>query len=131
MSYILTLSTKAADEPDTVQERLGAEEAAIFDAHLLMLEDEALLAGAYQRIEQELMNAERALWEAAEELAQIISALNDSYFQARAADVYDIRMRIICHLQGRPVANLRHLQQPVIVAHTIARQLSSVVKTSI
>jgi phosphotransferase system enzyme I (PtsI) len=101
---------------DQVEARLGKEEAAIFDAHLLILEDEALLGAAYQRIEQELMTAERALWEAAEEFAQILAGLSDSYFQARAADIHDIRTRVISHLQGKPNASLRFLNQPVVVA---------------
>ena len=101
---------------DQVEARLGKEEAAIFDAHLLILEDEALLGAAYQHIEQELMNAERALWEAAEEFAQVLAGLSDSYFQARAADIHDIRTRVISHLQGKPNASLRFLSQPVVVA---------------
>lgn len=101
---------------DQVEARLGKEEAAIFDAHLLILEDEALLEGANQRIEQELMNAERALWEAAEEFAQMLAGLSDSYFQARAADIHDIRTRVISHLQGRSNPSLRFLSQPVVVA---------------
>src|SRR5689334_20775086 len=43
---------------DHVKALLGEEESAIFDAHLLMLEDEELLAGAFRRIEQQMMNAE-------------------------------------------------------------------------
>ena len=101
---------------DQVEARLGKEEAAIFDAHLLILEDEALLEAANQRIEQELMNAERALWEAAEEFAQILAGLSDSYFQARAADIHDIRTRVISHLQGKSNPSLRFLNQPVVVA---------------
>ncbi len=101
---------------DQVSAHLGKEEAAIFDAHLMILEDEALLTSAYQRIEEELMNAEKALWEAAEEFARMLTELTDSYFQARAADIHDIRVRIISHLQGRPSAQLQHLSSPVIVA---------------
>src|SRR6266699_911301 len=101
---------------DQVEAKLGKEEAAIFDAHLLILEDEALLEAANQRIEQELMNAERALWEAAEEFAQILAGLSDSYFQARAADIHDIRTRVISHLQGKSNPSLRFLNQPVVVA---------------
>lgn len=105
---------------DVVQTRLGQEEAAIFDAHLLLLKDEALLAVAYKRIEQDLMNAERALWEATEEFAQIIAAFSDNYFQVGTADMHDIRVRIVSHLQGRSTNDLRHLSTPVIiVAHDL------------
>ena len=95
--------------------QFGKQEAEIFDAHLLILEDEALLASAYQRIEEELMNAERALWEAAEEFAKMLTELTDSYFQARAADIEDIRVRILNHLQGHSLTQLQHLESPVII----------------
>ncbi|MDQ6643259.1 MAG: phosphoenolpyruvate--protein phosphotransferase [Chloroflexota bacterium] len=104
---------------DQVQERLGKEAAAIFNAHLLMLEDEALLEGAYLRLEQELMNAERAIWESAEEFAQIIAELSDSYFRARAADMHDIRVRIVCHLQERSTPHLHHITPAIIVARDL------------
>jgi phosphotransferase system enzyme I (PtsI) len=105
---------------DHVQAKLGKEEAAIFDAHLLMLEDEALLESAHQHIENDLMNAEWALWEAAEEFAQLLSQLEDTYFQGRAADIQDIRARIINHLQDRPTAQLRYMNEPAVV---VARDL--------
>lgn len=100
--------------------QLGTQEAEIFDAHLLILEDEALLASAYQHIEEELMNAEHALWEAAEEFAKMLAELTDSYFQARAADIHDIRVRILSHLQGHSLMQLQHLDSPVII---VARDL--------
>ncbi len=105
---------------DQVLARLGQEEAAIFDAHLLMFEDDTLQKGVYQRIEHEHMNVVQAVWEAAEEIAQMFAVMEDEYFRARAADVYDIRLRIVNHLQGRPTAQLRYLEEPAIV---VARDL--------
>lgn len=101
---------------DQVARHVGMQEAAIFDAHLLILEDEALMEGAYERIEQDVMSAERAIWETAEEFAQMLAQLTDSYFQARTADIYDIRTRIVNHLQGRATTQLQHLTTPVIIA---------------
>ena len=112
--------TEIEELRDRVLERVGKEEAAIFDAHILILEDEALLESANSRIEEQLMNAEWALWDAAEEFAQLLAALTDSYFQARATDIHDIRTRVISHLQGRPTAQLSHLTTPVVV---VARDL--------
>lgn len=105
---------------DRIQAKLGAKEAAIFEAHLLLLEDEELLAGARQRIEHGLLNAARAFWETAEEFAQVLANLNDSYFQARAADIYDVRARVINHLLGRPTAQLHDLSEPAVI---VARDL--------
>ena len=99
-----------------VLHKFGKEEAAIFEAHLMILEDEALLTGTYQRMEEELLNAEKALWDTAEEFVEIMAGLSDSYFQARATDINDIRLRVISHLQGRPHNALNHLTHPVIIA---------------
>src|SRR6266700_3232969 len=109
-------SLEVAQLRDSVEKRLGKEEAAIFDAHLMIIEDEALLDGTQQRMETESMNVEWALWEATEEFAQTLAQLEDSYFQARATDIYDIRMRIINHLQGRSTAQLQDINEPVIIA---------------
>ena len=101
---------------DSVEQRLGKDEAAIFDAHLMIIEDDTLIDGAQQRMESASMNAEWALWEATEEFAQTLAALDDSYFQARATDIYDIRTRIINHLQGRSTAQLQDINEPLIIA---------------
>ncbi|MBV9228942.1 MAG: phosphoenolpyruvate--protein phosphotransferase [Chloroflexi bacterium] len=113
----ISSSTKEiAQVRNQVQARIGKEEAAIFDAHLMILEDEELQTAAFQRIEHELMNASQAFWEAAEEFAQVLAGLGDSYFQARVADIHDIRTRVLAHLQGHPTMRLRHLSEPAIIA---------------
>ncbi|GCF08890.1 phosphoenolpyruvate--protein phosphotransferase [Dictyobacter arantiisoli] len=105
---------------DHVLAKVGPEEAEIFDAHLLMFEDDSLLESTHQRIEQEHQNAVWAVWDAADEIAQMFAGMENEYFRARAADVYDIRARIVNHLLGRPTAQLRSLKEPVIV---VARDL--------
>ncbi|GER89195.1 hypothetical protein KDW_33570 [Dictyobacter vulcani] len=105
---------------DQVQQRLGDEDAAIFDAHLLLFEDDTLLEGTYQRIEQEHQNAEWALAETTDEIAQMFAEIEDEYIRARGADMQDIRLRLLNHLQGRPTGRLNHLRQPTIV---LARDL--------
>lgn len=101
---------------DVMIARVGKAEADIFEAHLLILEDEALLESAYQQIEVALKNAAWAIWDAAEEFAQALAGLSDSYFQARATDIHDLRMRVVSHLLNYPGRQLRHLHTPVIIA---------------
>jgi phosphotransferase system enzyme I (PtsI) len=105
---------------DQVHTQIGKAEADIFDAHLMLLEDETLLEGACQRIEEYLMNAEQALWETTEEFAQLLIQQDDSYFQARANDLHDIRVRVVNHLQGRTTTFLSTLTEPAII---VARDL--------
>ncbi len=96
----------------------GKEEAAILEVHRMLLEDEELVEGANGRIENNLQNAEWAIWDAADEFAQLLANAGDSYFQGRAADIEDVRVRVVNALQGRKTLSLRYLEQPVIIVAT-------------
>jgi phosphotransferase system enzyme I (PtsI) len=87
----------------------GAEEAAIFQAHALMLEDPELLDTVQAAIEQQHINAEAALSDAADMYAQMLEALDDEYLSARAADVRDVAtraLRILLSVAESPTAGL-------------------------
>jgi phosphotransferase system enzyme I (PtsI) len=100
---------------DAVQAQLGEEQSAIFDAHLMIIEDEELLNIANQAIADEHLNAEWAIWQATEEFIQLLTGQDNEYFRARATDLHDIRQRIIAHLQGRTPIQLNSLTSPVII----------------
>jgi phosphoenolpyruvate-protein phosphotransferase len=78
----------------------GAEQAAIFQSHTMMLEDPELLEAVQTSIEGQGVNAESALSDAAEMYAQMLEALDDEYFRARAADVRDVATRVLRILLG-------------------------------
>ena len=80
--------------------RIGDYEAAIFDAHLLFLEDPALVDSARQRILQRHINAEAAWKAAIDEMVASYEALDDPYLRARAADVADVGQRVLRLLAG-------------------------------
>jgi len=87
----------------------GAEEAAIFQAQALMLEDPELLGRVRAAIEGQYVNAEVAFRDAAEDYAQMLEALNDDYLRARAADVRDVAnrvLRVLLGVAGDPAAGL-------------------------
>lgn len=102
------------------ERRVGAEEAAIFDAHRLFLQDPDLQQKAKSAIESQQMNAAAAWLGAIEETAAAFRALDDPYMQARAADVEDVGNRVLRHLLGVAPPTLA-LAQPSIV---VARDLS-------
>lgn len=109
----------ARRELEGVRERAlreaGAEEAAIFDAHLLMLDDPELVGKAERAIREEGCNAEWALERAGEEVASVLSSLPDEYLRARAADVRDVVARVVSVLEGRVGHPLAALPEPVVV----------------
>ena len=94
---------KRAIEQDreTVAARAGQAEAAIFDAHLVLLDDEALLEPAERAIESGA-TAERAFYDAAAEVAGRYRALDEPLLQERATDVLDVGRRVVSALSGEP-----------------------------
>jgi len=100
---------------DRAERELGAEEAAIFSAHLLMLEDPELVHRAEQYIRTERCNAEWAQKRAGEEIAAELAAIPDDYLRARADDVRDVSMRVVSLLSGVPRAALSKPDQPAII----------------
>lgn len=97
---------------------VGAEEAAIFEAHLMFLDDPALQAFAEAQITQG-WNAEAAWADGVEHFALQLDGLPDPTLRARAADVRDVGRRVLAHLLGRGPRELR-LERPSVV---IARDL--------
>jgi multiphosphoryl transfer protein len=78
----------------------GEAEAAIFDAHLLLLDDEALLDPARAAIEQDGRNAAQAWAAAIESAASAYRGADDAYLKEREADVRDVGRRVLGHLAG-------------------------------
>lgn len=80
--------------------RAGAEEAAIFDAHLLTLADDALLVPTRRAVLEAGANAAAAWQAAVEAVARSYRELDDAYLRARAADVVDVGDRVLRRLLG-------------------------------
>jgi len=100
---------------DRTARRAGAEEAAIFDAHLAILADPTVIDAVRAAIRDQRINAEAAVWDALEEYRQMLAALSDEYLSARAADLVDIRQRLLAQLLGREQMSLADLATPVIL----------------
>ncbi|MEA2316429.1 MAG: multiphosphoryl transfer protein [Solirubrobacteraceae bacterium] len=84
----------------TVAAGAGEGEAAIFDAHLLLLDDAALLDPARRALDEEGRNAAQAWDSAVRWGADAYRAMDDPYLRERAADVLDVGRRVLGHLTG-------------------------------
>ncbi len=98
----------------------SSEEAAIFDAHAMFLQDPTLIDAIRQAIKKHSINAEAAVNEAVETHAQTLESMDDEYFRARAADIRDVGRRVVCILLGIDEVDLSNLDIPSII---IARDL--------
>ncbi|NOX61973.1 MAG: phosphoenolpyruvate--protein phosphotransferase [Chloroflexi bacterium] len=93
----------------------GEEEAAIFEAHQLFLDDAELLAAQQESIHVHSLNAEAAIEDAFEHYANMLGQMDDEYFQARAQDVRDVKRRVIRILMDKDHADAASLDHPAIV----------------
>jgi multiphosphoryl transfer protein len=94
---------------------MGEEQATIFDAHLLILEDPELAERARQLVFNDHKNEAAAWNEAIQEIARSYQELDDPYLQQRAADVLDVGSQVLYALAGKVAATAIELPQPVIL----------------
>lgn len=100
---------------DRAEIDLGAENAAIFDAHLLVLSDPELLGSVEGKINDEAVNAETALQETADTLVVMFEQLDNEYMRERAADIRDVTKRVIARLLGVEIPNIGLIDEEVII----------------
>ena len=99
-----------------VGEAMGAEDASIFDAHLLVLEDRTLIDEVTRVMAREKANVEQAFHQVAEKYAATLGAIDDEYLRERASDMRDVTARILNNLMDRPQEmDLKDLPEPVIL----------------
>jgi len=94
---------------------IGETEAAIFDAHLLILQDPDLIDQARQAIFTDHKNASAAWNDAAEGVSASYQALDDAYLRLRAADVEDVKNQVLLALSGKITSTQITFANPVIL----------------
>lgn len=98
-----------------VEETAGSEEAQIFEVHRMFLADPAFVGTIRDIVEAEQINAEAAIERTVDDLVAQFKALEDEYFQLRAADVEDVGLRLLRLLAGGGQSDLAGLAAPAIV----------------
>jgi phosphotransferase system enzyme I (PtsI) len=101
---------------------MGAKDASIFEAHLMVLEDQTLLEEVARQTREKLVNVEQGLQSVVERYTAALGAVDDEYLSERAHDMQDVVARILGNLLGNPGANdLPQLKEPcIIIAHDLA-----------
>src|SRR5436853_3787289 len=103
-----------------IAEAIGAKDAAIFDAHLLVVEDRTLIDEVFRRLETERCNVEWVFQEVASNYAETLSKIDDPYLRERALDIQDVTRRIIRNLQGKAPKPYTSTGEPhILVAHNL------------
>jgi len=103
-----------------IAEAIGAKDASIFDAHLLVVEDRTLIDEVLRTLERDKFNVEFIFAVVANRYAKTLSEIDDPYLRERAFDIHDVTRRVIRNLLGRSTKTLGALDVPqVVVAHNI------------
>lgn len=100
---------------DKALKEVGEANAAIFEVHQMMIEDEDYNESVENIIHSQMVNAEYAVASTADNFAQMFEAMDDDYMRGRAADVRDISERVITVLAGGAGSGLDS-DEPVIIA---------------
>jgi len=106
---------------DEVEQNLGPDEARIFDAHLLVLEDQALLDETLREFHKSGHNIETCFDKVAQRYIKAFAEIDDEYLRERAGDIRDVAQRLLQNLLGKTAPNLSQLiDQRVVVANEIS-----------
>ncbi|MDR0932560.1 MAG: phosphoenolpyruvate--protein phosphotransferase [Victivallales bacterium] len=105
-----------------VRDKLQAQDAEIFDAHIMIVDDHKLNAEVEKGIKTDHFSAEYALYITSEHVANVFSAMPDEYLRERSADIRDVTSRILSNLTNIqvPGQELDLDARRIIVAHSLS-----------
>ncbi|RKY31986.1 MAG: phosphoenolpyruvate--protein phosphotransferase [Candidatus Omnitrophota bacterium] len=100
---------------------MGQEQAEIFDAHLLVLEDRMLIEEVITRIKQEKLNVAYIFSEVLKKYVSVFAKIEDEYLKERIADINDVGKRVLRNLLGKERKWFEELKEKVVVvAHDLS-----------
>ncbi|MGI8889652.1 MAG: phosphoenolpyruvate--protein phosphotransferase [Chthoniobacterales bacterium] len=103
-----------------IAEAIGAKDAGIFDAHLLVVEDQTLIDEVLRKLDADHCNVEFTFQEVANRYVDSLSRIDDPYLRERALDIQDVTRRVIRNLQGKSSRPFLSINEPhILVAHNL------------
>lgn len=119
-SALIQTRAQILEMQQRIAEAIGAKDAAIFDAHLLVVEDRTLIDEVLRKLEADPCNVEFVFHEVATNYAQTLGKIDDPYLRERALDIQDVTRRVIRNLQGKAPQDFPGTtEQHILVAHNI------------
>ncbi|MFG0833754.1 phosphoenolpyruvate-protein phosphotransferase PtsI [Aeromonas bivalvium] len=119
INRFLEARTKSAAQLEAIKEMagrtFGEEKEAIFEGHIMLLEDEELEGDIRSFIKDNKATADKAIYEVIEQYAKMMADLDDPYLRERATDFRDIGTRLVKNALGIAVVNLSTIDEEVIL----------------
>ena len=115
---------KTAAQLNSIHEKalrtLGAEKAAIFEGHLMILEDEELEEEILAYLKENLSTADVATNKIIDQQVAVLSEIDDEYLKERAGDIRDIGNRLLRNILGMHIVDLGDIQEEsILVAYDL------------
>lgn len=118
---LLATRAQILEMQQRIAESIGAKDAGIFDAHLLVVEDRTLIDEVLRLLAGEKMNVEHIFQTVAGRYAKTLSEIDDPYLRERALDIHDVTRRVIHNLMGQERRDLASVTTPhILIAHNLA-----------
>lgn len=105
---------------EKAKEEVGEANAAVFEVHQMMMEDDDFIESVEHIIDNQQVNAEYAVAITGDNFAQMFAAMDDEYMQGRAADVRDISERLITVLNGGASGGIQSDEPVIVLADDLA-----------
>ena len=112
---ILETRAEITEVRNKIADSLGEGEARIFDAHLMVLEDNALISEVINEVRTSKKNVEFCYNNVAQRYISFFSSMEDEYLKERVTDIRDVSRRLLHNLIGVQKVNLGHLTSDSII----------------
>ncbi|MEA3188193.1 MAG: phosphoenolpyruvate-protein phosphotransferase system enzyme [Chthoniobacter sp.] len=105
---------------EKIAEAIGAKDAGIFDAHLLVVEDRTLIDEVLRTLARDKTNVEHVFQQVANRYSKTLSEIDDPYLRERALDIHDVARRVLHNLMGKNAKPLAAIESAhILVAHNL------------
>ncbi|MCM0649449.1 phosphoenolpyruvate--protein phosphotransferase [Clostridium swellfunianum] len=117
----LTLTREQLEKiKEKAEVEMGADKAAVFESHMMLLDDPEFVGAIEANVEAAMVNAEKALTDVVDMFVGIFDSMEDEYMKERAADVKDVGNRILYNLLGKSMEGMGLLENnTIVVAHDL------------
>ena len=105
---------------DKAEKEMGAEKAAVFESHMMLLDDPEFTGAIEMNVSNNKVNAEKALNDVLDMYVAIFGSMEDEYMKERIADVKDVGARILKNLAGVDTEGLASVgENTIVIAHDL------------
>jgi phosphotransferase system enzyme I (PtsI) len=119
-SALILTRAQILEMQERIAEAIGAKDAGIFDAHLLVVEDRTLIDEVLRTLTRDHNNIEHVFQQVANRYSKTLSEIDDPYLRERALDIHDVARRVLHNLMGKQTRPLSSIETPhVLVAHNL------------